>query len=210
MQLSVKVISGLEPVSPPDYLEWFDLSSRPLLELALKDATPARSVKVEWLIDRMKDGAVEHRVWHNYTQILRRPIRPKWLPEKTRLETFTEATRRAGNEILDDAELTLWYGKPRRYISAGHLLTMCGGVYHYLRRRVYENDTVQLRDLSGLTLRDFRTFDDVGATGEWLWEFSLQVIPGHYQRGMKPLFLPPVPQSVKGWAQGASLEEEST
>jgi hypothetical protein len=126
MQLSVKVISGLEPVSPPDYLEWFDLSSRPLLELALKDATPARSVKVEWLIDRMKDGAVEHRVWHNYTQILRRPIRPKWLPEKTRLETFTEATRRAGNEILDDAELTLWYGKPRRYISAGHLLTMSG------------------------------------------------------------------------------------
>jgi hypothetical protein len=205
--MAVRTLTKLTPVSPPDYLDWFDFSSRPLLSLARKESSQAHSVRIEWIVDQLENGQLRQRILTNFTQILRQPFSPKLDEEKGRFETWPEAAKRAGEKILDDAELTLWYGKPRRYISAGHPLTMCGGVYHYLRRRVYENDTVRLRELSGLSLRDFRTFDDVGATGEWLWEFSLQVIPGHYQRGMKPLFLPPVPQSVKGWAQGASLEE---
>lgn len=214
--MTVRVLTNLEPVSPPDYTSWFDLSSRPLLELALKDVSPAWSCKVEWLVDRRpKPDAAEYqyRVLTNYTQILRRAFSPKWLEEERRMETFGEAARRTGEQFLDDVELVLWYGKPS-FNAGGSLylpFSTCGGVLHYLRRRVYENDTVRLRPLSELMLRDFRDFADTRADGEWLWEFSLQVNPGHYQRGMKPLVLPPKPSSPapKAWAQGASLEEES-
>lgn len=221
--MTVKVLTGLVPLSPPDYLEWFDLASRPLLELASKNAAPAISPKVEWLgEEKLLEGSrtegrarYGYRVITNFTQILRRTIQPEWLEEKGRLkgrlETFTEATRRAGNEILDDVESILWYGKPS--YEAGSILHMplskCGGVLHYLRRRVYENDTVSLRPLCSLMLRDYRDFYDVNASGEWLWEFSLQVNRGHYQRGMKPLFLPPaLKQPVKAWRQGSTLSED--
>jgi hypothetical protein len=204
MRVTVRTLTSFVPVSPPDYLEWFDLSSRPLLELALKDSAPAQSVRVEWLADRFEGRQIKTGVLTNYTQILRQPFSPE--VREGKLETFAQAARNAGERILDDVENTLWFGKPRRYFQGPHPLTMCGGVYHYLRRRVYENDRVILRPLSSLMLRDFRDLGG-GVDGEWLWEFSLQVIPGHYERGMKPLFLPPVQQSVKGWRQGASLEE---
>jgi hypothetical protein len=207
MRVTVRVLSGLTKELAPARLEWFDLSSRPLLELARRDAAPARSVKVEWLVDRFEDGAVKTRSLSNYTQILRQPIRPK-LKDDGRLETFAEAAKRAVEQILDDAERVLWYGRPIRDFSGSHPFSMCGGVLHYLRRRLYENDTVSLRELRPLTLVDYRSLYDTHADGEWLWEFSLQVNAGHYQRGMSPVCLPPEPRPVKPWAQGASLHEE--
>lgn len=207
--MTVRAITGLNPVSPPSYWEWFDLSSRPLLKLALENASPAHSVRIEWLVDqREPDGTYSMRCLTNYTQILRTPF-SSGMKEDGTLETFAEATKRAGELHLDDIEKTLWFGKPRYDFGSSLNLpiSMCGGVYHYLRRRVYENDVVRLRPLQELMLRDFRQFDSVGAEGEWLTEFSLQVNPGHYQRGMKPMALPPTDKTLpRAWAQGASLE----
>lgn len=202
--MTVKVLTLAS--SPSDYLKWFDLSSRPLLELAWKNAAPAYNPRIEWIVDRFEDGVIKHRVLHNYTQILRVPFRPK-PKENGRLETFAEAAVRGGNLILDQAESTLWFGRPLFDVNQAYPLSMCGGVMHYLRRRVYENDSVALRELRPLTLIDHRSLYDVGAHGEWLWEFSLQVNPGHYQRGMTPVCLPPAPQPVKALGAGRVSRE---
>lgn len=203
----------LTAVSPQDWVEMFDLSKRPLLKAARENASPAHSVRVEWLVERVVDGGFRHAIWHNFTQILRQPFTQGWLKSEGRRQTFTEAAKEAGEKILDDAEMTLWYGTPTRDVNIH--LTTCGGVRHYLKRRVYENDTVSLRELQTLVLlRDCGEGDEFRAEEdrrhEWLWEFSLQVNPGHYQRGMTPLFLPPkLPASTpKAWRQGACLNDK--
>lgn len=205
----------LHPVSPEDYLDWFNLESRrPLLELARQNARPLGSVKLEWIVDRFVDGVLRYSALTNYTQILRQPFQRKRLDDGT-YETFAVAAKRAGEKILDDAERTLWYGKPRYDVSGGHPISWCGGVLHYLKRRVYENDAVVLRELTPLKLytsrgeHDWQNEEELH-THEWIWEFSLQVIPGHYERGMFPVCLPPSPKPVtpNAHAQGAPIPEE--
>lgn len=206
--MTVKVLTRMVPVSPPDYLEWFNLSSRPLIELSLKDERPAFNPRIEWIGQApnafmVGEPRLVPRLLSNWTQILRQPF----APDETKRETFAQAAKRAGEKILDDVELVLWYGKPSFDVSGSHTVTTCGGVLHYLRRRVYENDMVRLRGLSKLMLRDFRDFTGA-AEGEWLWEFSLEVIRGRYERGMSPVCLPPTPRPVKPHAQGACLDDK--
>lgn len=207
----------LHPVSPEDYLDWFNLESRPLLELARKNASPAYGPKIEWQApapNAFMVGAPRFvpKLLTNYTQILRQPFQRKWLEDEHRRETFVEAEKKAGEKILDDAERTLWYGKPNM-TTGTFVLTTCGGVLHYLGRRVYENDVVRLRELTPLRLYTSRGERDQFIekelhTHEWIWEFSLEVIRGRYERGMSPVCLPPNPKPVKPWAQGACLDEK--
>ena len=204
----------LIPISPDNYLDWFDLSSRPLLKLAAKNASPMHSIKLEWLADRFENGALKTRCLSNYTQIMRQPFQRRRRDDGT-WETFGEAAKAAGEKILDSAELTLWYGKPKYDFSGSWPLSTCGGVLHYLKRRPYENDLVALRELRSLILMRSRGEHDQFLreeehTHEWLWEFSLQVIPGHYKRGMKPLAVPPkspAPKTITAFPQGSTLDQ---
>lgn len=216
--MTVKVLHGLEPVAPEDYLDWFNLASRPLLELARRDGRRAQGPTIEWLGQvpnafMVGEPRLVPKRLTNYTQILRQPFRRKKLDDGT-YETFAVAAKRAGEKILDDAELTLWYGKPSYNTSDGvHVMSTCGGVLHYLGRRVYENDVIRLHELSPLRLYLNRgQFDQFHAeelhAHEWIWEFSLEVIRGRYERGMFPVCLPPTPKPVKPYAQGACLDEK--
>lgn len=190
----------LIPISPGSYLEWFDLEKTPLLKIAAENARPAYSVSLEWLVNYFDGGELKHRVLRNFTQIMRQPFSVR------EGQTFGEAMKEAGEKILHDAELTLWYGKPSRDYSDTWPVTTCGGVMHHLKRRPYENDFIALRELRPLILRR----DVMDGVHEWLWEFSLQVNPGHYERSMKPIALPPKkpnPKTVTAFPEGSTLDQ---
>jgi hypothetical protein len=146
----------------------------PLLLEAAKNARPAISFKVEWLVD-----TPSRESWVNYTQILRTSFTVG--PD----DDYDRERYYALERHLAEVEQTLWDGVPAYEVGDSCPRTGCGGVRHFLGREPLNGDRVALRIMRDLALYKDR---DIGSSftrmHEYISEFSLQVDPAY------PLALP--------------------
>jgi hypothetical protein len=139
----------------------------PLLRAALRDARPAISFKVEWLVDTPSRDP-----WVNYTQIVRTPFSVGPGDDYDREKYY------ALEQHLGEVERVLWDGVPDYTATEATPRSSCGGVRHYLGRDPHAGDRVALRVLRDVAL--YKNRDDGSSsvrTHEYISEFSLEVVP---------------------------------
>lgn len=161
-------------------------SRYPLLQIAAENGHMAGSCKVDWLVD----GPDGRETWVNFTQILRTPFTPD--------EHGERALYTALEKHLRDAENVLWYGIPSYNAKGRSPVGSCGGALHYLKRNPLRADRFALRVLQDMVLLQDRQTRDSAPVGEFLSEFSLEVIPAPE---IKPYRAP----EPRAWRQGSSL-----